>query len=58
MKRYAKASKENREYAELIDERLLDDGVYAGEKLPEKNFYKLIKQQYDEVLDIASGGFL
>ena len=56
-KRYQKMCSEDREYAELIYDRLLDDGVVKGEDLPDEEFRELIKQQYKDVLDIARGGF-
>lgn len=56
-KRYSKMCSEDCEYAELINGRLLDDGIFKGEDLPNEEFRKLIKQQYEDVLDIANGGF-
>ena len=44
------------EYAELIDDRLLDDGVIKGEDLSDEEFRELINLQYENVLDIAKGG--
>lgn len=56
-KRYSKMCSEDREYAELINDRLLDDGVLIGDNLSNEKFHKLIKRQYEDVLDIAAGGF-
>lgn len=56
-KRYQKMYSEDRDYAELIYDRLLNDGVVNGNGLPDKEFRELIKRQYDDVLDIANGGF-
>jgi hypothetical protein len=57
-KRYTKMCSEDREYAELINDRLLDDGVLKGDDLSDKKFHKFIKRQYEDVLDIADGGFV
>lgn len=56
-KRYSKMCSEDQEYAELINDRLVEDGVVRGENLPDDKFHKLIKRQYEDVLDIANGGF-
>lgn len=56
-KRYSRMCSEDCEYAELINDRLLDDGVIKGEDLSDEDFRELIKQQYEDVLDIANGGF-
>ena len=57
-KRYSKMCAEDREYAELINDRLLDDGVLIGNDLSDEEFHELIRRQYDDVLDIADGGFV
>jgi hypothetical protein len=48
---------EDQDYAELINDRLLDDGIDIGDDLSDEDFYKLIERQYYDVLDIADGGF-
>jgi hypothetical protein len=57
-KRYAKMRSEDQEYAELINDRLLDDGVYRAEHLSDEEFRELIRRQFEDVLDIADGGFM
>ena len=57
-KRYSKMCSEDREYAELINDRLLDNGVLIGDDLSDEEFHKLIMRQYEDVLDIADGGFV
>jgi hypothetical protein len=57
-KRYEKMRSEDSEYAELIYDRLLEDGVYRAERLSDEKFRELIRCQYEDVLDIANGGFL
>ena len=49
---------EDQDYAELIYDRLLDDGINIGDDLSDENFYKLIKKQFNDILDIAYGGFV
>lgn len=56
-KRYEKMCAEDRDYAELINDRLLDDGICAGDNLSDEDFFKLIDKQYEDVLDIVSEGF-
>lgn len=57
-KRYSKMCSEDREFAELIYDRLLDDGVVKGEDFPDYKFRELIKQQYEGVLDMTNTGFV
>ena len=57
-KRYEKMRLEDREYAELIYDRLLVDGIYCGDDLSDEDFRDLMKGQYKDVLDIASEGFV
>ena len=57
-KRYKKMCSEDWEYAELIYNRILEDGIYRGDDLSDKDFKTLINRQYKDVLDIASEGFL
>lgn len=56
-KRFDKMRSEDQDYAELIYDRLLDDGIDVGDDLSHQDFYKLIEKQYYDVLDIANGGF-
>lgn len=56
--RYEKMRSEDPEYAELIYDRLLEEGVYRAERLSDEKFRELIHRQYEDVLDIANGGFL
>jgi hypothetical protein len=57
-KRYEKMRLEDREYAKLIYDRLLVDGIYRGDDLSDEDFRDLMEGQYSDVLDIASEGFL
>jgi len=57
-KRYEKMRLEDWEYAELIYDRLLEDGIYCGEDLSDEDFRDLMNDQYKDVLDIASEGFV
>ncbi|MCG9969391.1 hypothetical protein L9W92_15355 [Pelotomaculum terephthalicicum JT] len=57
-KRYEKMSLEDREYAKLIYDRLLEDGIYCGDDLSDEDFRDLMKGQYKDVLDIAREGFV
>ena len=57
-KRYEKMRSEDQEYAELIYDKLLKDGVYRAEHLPNEEFRELMRRQHEDVLDIANGGFL
>jgi hypothetical protein len=57
-KRFDKMRSEDQDYAELIYDRLLDDGINIGDDLSDENFYKLIKKQFNDILDIANGGFV
>lgn len=56
-KRYEKMRLEDWEYAELIYDRLLEDGIYCGDDLSDEDFRELMNDQYKDVLDIASEGF-
>lgn len=55
--RYKKMVREHREYAELFYDLLSEDGVDAGDGLSDAEFKRLIRRQYNEVKNIASGGF-
>ena len=56
-KRYEKMRLEDWEYAELIYDRLLEDGIYCGDDLSDEDFRDLMNDQYKDVLDIVSQGF-
>lgn len=58
LKRYEKMSREDEEFAMLIDDRLVEDGVYAGESLSDEDFRSLIKKQFSDVVEISNEGFL
>ena len=57
-KRYGKMLSEDSEYAELIYNRLLEDGIEHGDCLSDERFRELMSRQYEDVLSIADGGFL
>lgn len=57
MQRYEKMAAEDEEYTDLINERILEDGVERGRDLSDEEFYDLIKYQYNEVKDIVKSGF-
>ncbi|WP_042332182.1 hypothetical protein [Desulfosporosinus orientis] len=44
--RYQKMAREDDEFARLIDDRLVEDGVYKGERLSDEAFRELIRQIY------------
>lgn len=56
--RYSKMAREDEEFAKLIDDRLVEDGVYKGEHLNDDAFRKLIRKQFLDVVDISDEGFL
>jgi hypothetical protein len=56
--RFDKMRSEDWEYAELIYDRLLEDGIYCGDDLSDEDFRNLMNDQYKDVLDIAREGFL
>lgn len=55
--RYRKMVAEDREFAELIYDRLVEEGVDGGRNLSEEKFRQRIKELYEDVIDIAKGGF-
>jgi len=57
-KRYKQACKENREFANLIYDMLIEDGIYKGDKLSDNDFRLFIRGQMTELLNIADEGFL
>lgn len=56
--RYQKMAREDEEFARLIDDRLVEDGVYKGERLNDEAFRELIRKQFLDVVDISDEGFL
>lgn len=56
--RYSKMAREDEEFAKLIDDRLVEDGVYKGERLNDEAFRELIRKQFLDVVDISDEGFL
>ena len=44
-------------YAELIFDRLVQDGVCCWDKLSDEEFRAKVKETYEDVLDIAKDGF-
>ena len=56
--RYQKMAREDEEFARLIDNRLVEDGVYKGERLSDEAFHELIRKQFLDVVDISEEGFL
>lgn len=55
--RYRKMLREDREYADLILECLVEEGTDQFNKLSDAEFKKLIRKQYKYILDVASEGF-
>jgi hypothetical protein len=56
--RYLKMAREDEEFAKLIDDRLVEDGVYKGECLNDEAFRELIRKQFLDVVDISDEGFI
>jgi hypothetical protein len=57
-KRYRKMVREDRDYAELIFDCLVEDGTNKYDELSEAQFKRLIRKQYKYIKDVASEGFL
>lgn len=57
VKRYKKMVREDRDYAELIYECLLEEGTDQFNELSDAQFMKLIRKQYKYIKDVASEGF-
>ena len=55
--RYKKMQREDAEYAEIIYDWLFVAGIDAGTHFSDAQFKRLMKRQYNEVRDIADGGF-
>ena len=56
-KRYRKMVQEDRDYAELIFDCLLEEGTNKYNELSDAQFKKLIRKQYKYIRDVASEGF-
>jgi len=57
-KRYRKMVREDREYAELIFDCLVDEGTNKYDELSDAQFKRLIHKQYKYIENVASEGFL
>lgn len=56
-KRYRKMVREDKEYAELIFDCLVEEGTNKYEELTDTQFKKLIRKQYKYIKDVAAEGF-
>ena len=56
--RFAKMERENPEFAEAFGYYISTCGVDRGDGLSDAAYKKLIREQYEELLDVAEGGFL
>lgn len=56
-KRYRRMVAEDRQFAELIYDRIIEDGINCADHLSDAQLKDLIRRQYEYVLDIAAGGF-
>lgn len=56
-KRYRKMVREDRDYAELIYDYLVEEGTNKYDDLSDDEFKKLIRKQYKYIKDVASEGF-
>lgn len=56
-KRYQKIACEDEEFASLINERLVENGVYRGGHLEDDAFRGLIGKPHLKVVEISEGGF-
>ena len=56
-KRYRKMVREERDYAELIYDYLVEEGSNKYDNLTDAQFKKLIRKQYKYIKDVASEGF-
>ncbi|MCO5385916.1 MAG: hypothetical protein NHB14_09280 [Desulfosporosinus sp.] len=57
-KRYRKMVREDRDYAELIFDYLVEEGTNKYDDLSDAQFKKLIRKQYKYIKEVASEGFL
>jgi len=55
--RYRKMVREDREYADLILECLVEEGTDKFNELSDAQFKRLIRKQYQYIKDVASEGF-
>lgn len=55
--RYQKMAREDREYADLILECLVEEGTDKFNELSDAQFKGLIRKQYKYIKDVASEGF-
>ena len=56
--RYRKMVRENKEYAELIYDCLVEEGTNKFDDFSDEEFKKLIRKKYNYILDVASEGFI
>ncbi|WP_291299603.1 hypothetical protein [Desulfosporosinus sp. BICA1-9] len=56
-KRYRKMVREDKDYAELIYDYLVEEGTNKYDDLSDAQFKKLIRKQYKYIKDVASEGF-
>lgn len=49
--------REDREYAELIFDCLVEEGTHKYDELSDTQFKKLIRKQYKYIKDVAAEGF-
>lgn len=56
-KRYKKMCREDYEYCDLIYEFLYENGVAQYHDIPNGEFKKLIRKQYNYIKEISSEGF-
>jgi len=57
-KRYRKMVREDRDYAELIFDYLVEEGTNKYDDLSDAQFKRLIRKQYKYIKDVASEGFM
>lgn len=57
-KRYRKMVREDRDYAELIFDYLVEEGTNKYNDLSDAQFKRLIRKQYKYIKGVASEGFL
>jgi len=57
-KRYRKMVREDKEYAELIFDYLVEEGTNKYDDLTDDQFKKLIRKQYKYIKEVADEGFL
>ncbi len=55
--RYRKMVREDREFAELIFDFLVEEGTNKYDDLSDAQFKRLIRKQYKYIKDVASEGF-